>query len=1040
MARTSATDGSALAVRSSSATLTYRSLDEQASLVTGYLTEHGVGEGARVVIHMRRSPGLFPALLGVLGAGAAFVPIDPRAPRERVQLVTQDCNAALVITDDLLREAHAIRPNAVSLEAILMRRSPAPAVPPAERPAYVLYTSGSTGAPKGVVVGSGALHRYLDWARTAYGMDEGTGAPLFTSIAFDATLTSLFGPLLAGRTVTLLSEDDPVMHLAEALRQAPDFSFVKATPQHVRLLTELLDGTQIDAAMRRLVVGGDELDAATIARWVEICPVPVVNEYGPTETVVGCTAFTVDPHEVGQVGRSVPIGRAIAGASVYLLDDGGFPAAPGSLGEIFIGGPSADNHYLSRPGQTASRFVPDPFAVAGSRMYRTGDLAVLRSDGVLEFHGRNDRQVKIRGYRVELGEIETAVRSLQGVVDVAAYAEWSGPDLTAVAVYSGRARVEEVRDQLNDLLPEWAIPARVVRADHLPMTVNAKTDLTAVADLSSSSSSGDDLRTQPASDAGDPLVSMLIREFSAVLPTAAVIRDSNFYECGGDSMRAIRLVARLRKLGHNVRPADLTAAATPEDLAAVLAGTILASDADNELMLGQEIAMTPAQRDFAALGLPNPSHWNQNILLEAPHGLDRERLAAAVTTVAARHDVLQYRFRGGRQIYVGGSPAVDFQEWTVPDRDGLDAAVRRANAHLDLETGPLARVVLTHLDNGPDHLVIVAHHLIVDEVSWHILLDDLADEYRSSRQAAVNPPTGGFARWRAALEAFAERPEVQARQRFWDNVLATPCGVIPRTADQPDDYAFEAYLSDGLDDEATDALRRATEHLNVGVQEALLGAVAAAFREAFDIGTPSIDVESHGRIDLGPGFDASRVMGWCTAIFPVVLPGSSTLELVRSARQMLDRMPWHGAEFGLLRQTEATPSRTSEILFNFLGERDREVDIESGWTLADPPAGSQAPPEGHRPYLLEFQSVITDGCVRWEWRYGRHHSQNVVQALSDCVRSELRGLIDHAAGDPATRFADSGLSAADLATVMEQFTHHGDEASLLWTLSPTSTR
>lgn len=486
-------------------------------------------------------------------------------------------------------------------------------------------------------------------------------------------------------------------------------------------------------------------------------------------------------------------------------------------------------------------------------------------------------------------------------------------------------------------------------------------------------------------------------------------------------MSGIRLVARLRRLGHDVTPADLTAHPTPEALTTLIRLRATPSPEPASAQVGDQVELTPAQKDFFELALPVPGHWNQVALVSAPNGFDPDRLRSALDETVARHDVLRYRFVAGRQIHLGGAPAAQFREIHLADLSGLDDAVRDANRGLHLEQGPLARWLLVHVDDAPDYLVLVAHHLIVDEVSWHVLLDDLAAVYQGERGTPAHA-SGGFAAWRTALAAFAERPDVQARRDHWTEVLSRPVGQVIEASGAPDDYRDEHYLRDGLNVADTAKLRTAAAAARVEIQDILLGVVVAALSTQLGIRPPRVDVETHGRVDLGDGIDASRVMGWCTAIFPMVLRGESTLDLIDSARHEASALPWHGTEFGLLRLAhELAPSRTSQVLFNYMGNRDRVLEHTLGWSVVEPVAGAQSPAAGRRPYPIEFQSRTVDGRLMWEWRAGSHHSPDLVRRISERLRVDLVEISHSLREDARIGFAASGLSRDELAGVLADY-------------------
>ncbi|GHE06681.1 non-ribosomal peptide synthetase [Streptomyces alanosinicus] len=1030
------------AVRLGTDELGYAALDRRSRAITARLRKRGISEGDRVVVHMARGLSLLPTVLGVSGAGAAFVPVDARTPARRVRWIAEDCRAALAVTDRSTEANLRGLTGVPSLRADdLLDDIEEPRRHPEDRStglAYVLYTSGSTGTPKGVAVRTDAMTEYLDWARTAYQMADGTGAPLFTSIGFDATLTTLLGPLLAGRTVTVVPEDggDELFQLADLLRGEPDFSFLKATPQHVDLLADILGSTALGRATRRLIVGGDALRARTVRRWHQVCPsVPVVNEYGPTETVVGCTAFTVTPDEVSTLPDDVPIGDAIGATRIYLLSEAGEPVPPGGTGEIFVGGPSAQNVYLGRPGLTAERFLPDPWGSPGSRMYRTGDLGRYDSAGRLVYRGRTDDQVKIRGIRLELGEVEAGITACSGVAD-ACVVSWRDDDGTAVlgAVVVGQD-TDTVLAELRERLPAHAIPQRLVRLAAVPLNRHGKADRAAVTDTLRAESGA------AAGAAGDDEVQKLVaRTMAEVLGCPDLAPDDDFFGRGGDSMLSIRLVAKLRNAGFALYPRDVVAAPTPALLAAVLSPEPENEPGPRVPTAGETVELTPVQRQFFSLDLPNPSHWNQNVLIRVEAGLPWSRFETAARSAFAGRDVLQYRYRrtadGWQQTYVGGAPAVTVEEVvpTATGADPLDGAVRAANATLDIGDGPLAKAVLIR---GPeaDHVLLVAHHLVVDAVSWTILLDDLVTSYRlgaedPARTKRVPARGGDFARWAAALGEFARRPEVSARRSAWDGIPAPSTGGLggPAIAAAPDDYAFERRRPGGLDSEETRRVERAGEAGNLKLQEVLLAAAARALSEVFGDDVLRLDVESHGRTDGLGELDVSRTMGWFTSVFPVALSGGQALsELLDRARRALREQPWDGIDFGISRPGPhgEGPDR-SPVLFNFLGRTERTVAADLGWTLVDPPLGVQVPPAGRRPYPLELQARVVDGALTWHWVHGRHQAAETVDKLSGRLREALLACAEELDRSRTLQFEASGLPADELGALLAGFGHSGE--------------
>jgi amino acid adenylation domain-containing protein len=555
------------AVRFEARSWSYGELEARANQLAHRLRRMGVGPEVRVGICMERGLELMACILGVMKAGGAYVPADPAHPAERIAWVLEDSAVAVLLTQERLRERIPAREGMAVLAVDAAWEEIA--AESAERPesgagsenlAYVIYTSGSTGRPKGVAMHHRGVCNYIHWGIRAYGAERGSGAPVFSSMAVDLTITNLL-PLFAGRPVRFLPEENPVEALAEVLREEPGFGLIKITPVHLSLLTPLLTPGQARAAAHTLVIGADFLSAEPTLFWQEHAPgVRLMNEYGPTETVVGCSAYVLPGgrHRAGPV----PVGRPIQNLAFYVFDAHLEPVPVGLPGELYIGGAGVARGYLGRPGLTAEKFVPDPFGGPGARMYRTGDRARWQADGNLMVLGRTDNQVKIRGYRVELGEIETVLRRHDGVRGALAVVREDRPgDRRLVAYVVGDAGTDALRAYLRQALPEYMVPDAFVHLESLPQTATGKLDPRA---LPAPRYVGGEEWDEPR----NYVEARLIPIWEELLGVEGIGPSQSFFELGGNSLLALRLFIRVnRQLECDLPVATLFAGATVRHMA-----------------------------------------------------------------------------------------------------------------------------------------------------------------------------------------------------------------------------------------------------------------------------------------------------------------------------------------------------------------------------------------------------------------------------------------------------------------------------------------
>jgi amino acid adenylation domain-containing protein len=549
-----------IAVRFGDRQLTYRELNEKANQLAHYLQKLGVGAETIVGICVERSPELLIGILGILKAGGAYLPLDPAYPPERLQFMLSDSQALFVLSQQSLVDRNILGTNDQKLNTnilcldtnweVIDREINANPINQAtlQNLAYVIYTSGSTGKPKGTMIPHQGLVNYLNWCTQTYEVKEGCGATVQSSIGFDATITSLFSPLLVGREVFLLPEAEEIDALSSILRSQTNFSLVKITPAHLELLSQLLSSEEASGQTRAFIIGGEALLAKNVSFWRNFAPnTRLINEYGPTETVVGCCVYEVSP-ETSEIG-TVPIGRPIANTQLYILDRH-FKTVPiGVIGELYIGGAGVARGYLNRPELTAEKFIPDPFSEQlGNRLYKTGDLARYLPDGNIEFLGRIDHQIKLRGFRIELGEMEAVLTQHPEVKQSVVLCREDDPNdkrLVAYVVLRSHLQHSEITNELRHFLqnhlPEYMIPAAFVILESLPLTQNGKVDRQALP-------APKKLHLQnfiAPRTAAEEVVAEIWQE---VLKCDRVGINNNFFELGGHSLLATQVISRLRQI------------------------------------------------------------------------------------------------------------------------------------------------------------------------------------------------------------------------------------------------------------------------------------------------------------------------------------------------------------------------------------------------------------------------------------------------------------------------------------------------------------
>ncbi|MGB3439751.1 MAG: amino acid adenylation domain-containing protein [Actinophytocola sp.] len=898
-----ATHPDELAVSGGTERLTYAEFDAYVGAVATGLLARGAGRNTIVAVRIERSIELVVALHAVLRAGAAYLPLDPDHPAERLEQMTRDAAPVLTLTADDVRAARG---------GEVIRDWP-PVTP--DEPAYVIYTSGSTGRPKGVLVSHRAVVNRLAWTQAAHPLGPGEVVLQKTPAGFDVSVWEFFWPLATGAALVVArpgGHRDPAYLAEEIIRTG--VTTVHFVPSMLRaFLSDPAAATC--TGLRRIFCSGEALPPDTVADCHAMLGAELHNLYGPTEAAVDVTAWhTTSADATGPV----PIGAPVWNTETHVLDAALRPVPPGVAGELYLAGTQVALGYLNRPGLTADRFVADPFGasgpLAGTRMYRTGDLARWRADGVLEYLGRTDFQVKVRGVRIELGEVESALRRHPAVVSAAAAARTDRNGNTRLIGYVTPATVApgEVREFLSTVLPEALVPSVVMPLDALPLTSSGKLDRGALP--------GPRAAQVPATTGEAPDV--VRQAFAETLGVAAVASDAGFFAMGGDSILAIELVNRLRTAGLTVRVRDVFAHQSPAELARAAMPADVAAPVDAVPVAGP-VPLTPMLHWLRERGGETAT---QSAVFPLPPGAD---VPAAVRALMARHELLRARLTVSQDGFWSLDVPSDADEPRLRTVSKVDPRADAATSVSMVDPSAGRTTIWCH---DGSTLVVTAHHLAVDAVSWGVLRADLA-AVLAGRPLA---PVPGFRAWAHHQVERANSVSVLDQFAHWRTALADRAPVLHRGDGAPGVLTSTVSTVDEL-------WVLGEQRFRVDGADLVVAALAMAvlFLRDGQRRDLTLALEGHGRDDANAG-----LVGWFTTRYPVRLDLSemdTPVEMLKHVKETLRATPDKGVGYGLLRHLNPQTAPVlgalgePELLVNFLGHRADDDLIDADDTPAAAP-------------------------------------------------------------------------------------------------------
>ncbi|MEI6286441.1 MAG: amino acid adenylation domain-containing protein [Bacillota bacterium] len=1047
--------------------LTYQELADVTDVLASELL-NTVALGDIVAVMLERSERIVIAELAILKTGAAFLPIDPQYPADRIEYILADSSAKVLLTEQRCAEKLSGYPGKIIYldDAGLMKFAAVDRTPlisicqsiTGADLAYVIYTSGSTGKPKGVLLEHRNLLNLCAWVKQYHALTDQDCTAAFSGFGFDASIWEMYPYLLTGAELHIVPEE-----MKLSLTELDEY-FHKHQVSIVNLPTQICEQyveqfTQ--SSLRTLVTGGDKL------RTYHQRPYRLVNEYGPTEFTVSATAFTVDKEY-----DNIPIGTPLGNCQAYIVDKNNQLTPPGIPGELCLAGAQLARGYLNRPDLTAEKFVDNPFfeavgrkqlaagtipetnnqppAASGyNKMYRTGDLVRWNDAGQLEYLGRIDMQVKIRGYRIELGEIEQQLLKHPALKDVVVLAlDGVGGNKYLCAWYVSETEIasEQLAASIAVELPEYMIPSVWLAVAAIPLNANGKVDRRA---LPLPEMSMEETDYQEPQSRQEIAVAAIWQE---LLGNDKIGRNANFLHLGGDSIKAIQVVSRLKRNGISAEVKWLLKKPVLFEFAATVS---YIDTIELDEPVSGALALSPIQRWFFKQDIPNRNHWNQSALYKFADKIDQQLVEQTLKILTNQHDALRavFEFDGvnirGRNRAIGEGEQFSLTTFSCNATTAAElqaeiaTLANRLQSSIDIETGPLLKCGLFSTPDA-DYLALVIHHLVVDTVSWAIITDDFNEIYLAlqTKQPMKLAARGcSFQKWSEAMSGYAKSSQLLAEKAYWKTIDAAQLPKLPKITDQPaSNRAADLFVSELiLDEQFTQALMKNCHGAyNTETEELLLAGFARALYAWSDgaLNSTALTLETYGRQDIGLKLDINRTVGWFTAAYPLLVSAEANIGMqIKAVKEAVRRVPNHGIGYDVLHEltpaeliADLPPRLPVEIEFNYLGENNTdEPTVAAGMMLAEIGIGDDIGLSTPNDYLWYVSLALQNGQLHIWLSCNKYmfEKATISQFLAD-YQAALQETVEHCVGRTReftpSDFAGSKLSQQDVNVIQAKYT------------------
>ncbi|MBO9732436.1 MAG: amino acid adenylation domain-containing protein [Chitinophaga sp.] len=1034
----------AIAVSYEGEQLTYQELDDRSNQVAHYLRDQGAGQGNYVGLLSYRGLEMIVGIWGILKSGNAYVPVHIEYPSERVKSILEDAGVNHVLyTDSKLFDALELpEGTGLPIAGALSYESDALAVNvTSDAVVYVMYTSGSTGKPKGIAVN----HRNI--VKLVYEPGPIAIVPedkvlQWSNYAFDGSTYDIYGALLKGAALHMIPDAAAadVYELAAIMeREQISFCFM-TTALFNNFADNRLSGLQ---SLRKLLFGGELVSVPHVDRALSLLgPNRIVHMYGPTETTVYATCYPVN-ETAGK--RTIPIGAPLANTQLLVLDHHGKPVPIGVNGELYIGGDGVAAGYINNESLTAEKFI----TLEGhpGRWYKTGDMVSWQADGTIVYTGRIDDQVKVRGYRIELGEIESVLQNCPWVSQVVVVVKKEDNShynkLVGYIVPEGPFEREKIIAYLKERLPDYMVPSLLMEMKVLPLNVNGKVDKKALPapDITA-------LTQQRYVAPVSPIEQTLAGIWQDLLGVARVGIYDNFFELGGDSIITIQVVSRVRRAGYILQPRDLFVHQTIERLAVLLQGRSDNAATGEQGILSGESGLLPVQQwYFDLVDGDTSAHFNQSVLLGIDKSVTADTLATAIRKLVEYHDALRFTFRhtnaGWTQEYATASGELEIVDLQQTAAEELPARITAVGEEWqrspDISKGNVIRPVLmlTPVGEATNRLLLVVHHLVVDGVSWRILLEDLQillkEDAGKKAEEVLGAKSSSYRQWYNALAAYSRRRSLQEQQPYWQQVAA---GYTPLRVDKT--YSGKITMADMGHHTAVLAsaqtkslLQEASKAYHTEINDLLLTALALTLAEWNGHPNVLIGLEGHGREALTKDIDTSRTVGWFTNLYPVLIevPADERKgQLIPSVKEQLRQVTDKGLGYGVLKyisKADYLPEKDPwEVVFNYLGQLDNSVSRAGVLTGVSESPGLPMGEDFPVHDKIAVNSMVEGGELVFNWTFSlQHFDTATIEKLAANCLSHLEKIISHCISQqvPVYTPSDYGLGREVSNEALEKF-------------------